>query len=97
QKRRTLDRISALVAGLRGVSANGSAELKQRTADLLTPLDEATEQIAEAADLAVADTVVELAGEVNRIVNRWDADEGPAADDDEVAAGGGLGEGPAGE
>ena len=62
------------------MSAAGSDELKQRMADLLTPLKEAADKAIDdrTTEIALAREVVELADQVNDVVNSWAANEAPA-------------------
>jgi hypothetical protein len=95
EKRRTLDRIAGLVAGLNAISGAGSGDVQKRVTDLLTPIREAAEKMADdkVAELAVAESVVELANEVNDIIAGWTAGAEPAAEGGDEAEEGEFGEG----
>jgi hypothetical protein len=95
EKRRTLDRIAGLVAGLNALSGAGSGDVQKRVTDLLSPIKGAAEKMAEErmGEVAVAESVVELANEVNDIIAGWNADAEPAADEGDEAAEGEFGEG----
>ena len=92
EKRRTLDRVMALIAGASAIADGGASdEVKQRMTALVTPLQEAADVISDddTAELAVADAVVELAEQVNDIINGWAAGAEPAEGGDADAAEGG--------
>jgi hypothetical protein len=95
ERRRTLDRVTGLVVGLSALSGAGSGDVQKRVADLLTPIREAAEKMADdkMAELAVAEAVVELAGQVNEIIAGWTAEAAPAAAEGDEAAEGEFGEG----
>ena len=95
ERRRTLDRVTGLVAGLSALSGAGSGDVQKRVADLLAPINEAAKKMAEdkMAELAVAEAVVELADQVNEIIAGWTADAAPADAGGEEAAEGEFGEG----
>jgi hypothetical protein len=95
ERRRTLDRVTGLVVGLSALSGAGSGDVQKRVADLLTPIQEAAEKMADdkMAELAVAEAVVELAGQVNEIIADWTAEAAPAAAGADEAAEGEFGEG----
>jgi hypothetical protein len=91
ERRRLVDRLAAVQTATAAVVGGGSDELKQRVTELAELLKSAVTTAADedTTELALADLVVELAGDVNGIVNGWNAGEAPAAaedaDDDEFA------------
>jgi hypothetical protein len=91
ERRRVVDRLIAVQTGAAAVVGGGSDELKQRVAELAEVLKDAITKAADkgATELAVADIVMDLARDVNGIVNGWTADDAPAggeeADNDEFA------------
>ncbi|HMO86524.1 MAG TPA: hypothetical protein PKC18_16560, partial [Lacipirellulaceae bacterium] len=97
ERRRFLDRVMAIYSGLQSVAAGGSAELKTRTADLAGPIKAAADLAANAntGDAQVTEAVVQLAREVNRVVEDWAEQDQPvaaAAADADGAAGEEFGE-----
>jgi hypothetical protein len=80
EKRRMLDRISAIIACGTALAGAGSDELKARMNDLVGPMTEVTEESAKAnaTDADVAAAVIELAADVNRLVKGWNAAAAPA-------------------
>jgi hypothetical protein len=96
EKRRMLDRVGAIVTAANSLSAAGSDEVKARLKELSGPMAEVTAAAAknDATDAGVTESVVELAAEVNKVVQAWNAAgaeaepaaEAPAAEPAEAAA-----------
>jgi hypothetical protein len=93
ERRRLVDRLVAVQTATGAVMGSGSDDLKQRVTELANLLKDAVTKAADedTTELALADLVVELARDVNGIVNGWTADNAPAggedAGDDEFAGG----------
>jgi hypothetical protein len=91
ERRRLVDRLAAVQIATAAVVGGGSDELKQRVTELAELLKGAVTTAADedTTELALADLVVELAGDVNAMVNGWTPDDAPAggedAGDDEFA------------
>jgi hypothetical protein len=92
ERRRFLDRVMAVHVAGEAVLAAGSDELKQRMAELLTPLKDAADKAVDdsTTELALAREVVDLADQVNDIVNSWAANEAPADEGNAENDGGDL-------
>ena len=80
EKRRMLDRLTAIIAGASAVADAGSDELKARLAKLVTPIRKVVDQAvkSEAVDAEVASAVIQLAADVNRVVTSWNGAAAPA-------------------
>jgi hypothetical protein len=95
ERRRLLDRLMAVYTAADALAnGGGSDELKQRVTQLVDEIKQGADKAAakDTTELALAEYVVDLYGNVNRIVNGWNAaEEAPAAeepdaDGDEIAS-----------
>jgi hypothetical protein len=86
ERRRLLDRLMAVYVAADAIAAGGgSDELKQRVTQLVDEVKQGADKAADdgTTELVLAAYVKDLAGNVNRIVNGWNAaEEAPAADEE---------------
>jgi hypothetical protein len=75
ERRRTLDRLAALITSATQLGGATSGDVKPRMVQLVTPIKEAADKIVkkETTELDVADVIVQLADTIDGIVSGWAA------------------------